>query len=284
MRAGQHALCARGAIVHAGLLIQVLVTLLNALAVGIAMEPFSHRVRSELLVLRLEGGLAAASQPLRCPADAAQSHLNMFWASLASLAFCATEDWQPRAARSGLQNACSAHADPLLAVYRWSRAQLGSGCPSGPALLAQRLLRQGLQLGLVGLLTGLAGSAAARQLTSWQRKAAAKEIQDPGDRDGKTVSGWSSSASGSQAAGKQEPWPHDTEALKRSTLQRVLFMAMSANVRHAALYAAEDRLCVYAGMPAVLLTARALLHSVNSLLAAAQWQRVSSHIYDDTCW
>jgi hypothetical protein len=65
--------------VHDGLLIQVLVTLLNALAVGIAMEPFSHRVRSELLVMRSDGGLAAASRPLRCPAGAVQSHLVVIW-------------------------------------------------------------------------------------------------------------------------------------------------------------------------------------------------------------
>lgn len=169
-------------------------------------------------------------------------------------------------------------------MHRWPRAQLGSGRQPGSALLARRLLRQGLQLGLVGLLTGLAGSAAARQLASWQREAAAKELQDPGDRNGTTVGGGGASASGSQAAGKPELRSHDRNILKRSALQRVLFMALSANVRHAALYAAEDRLCMYAGTPAVLLVARALLHSANSLLAAAQWQRVSSHIYDDTCW
>ena len=177
----------------------------------------------------------------------------------------------------------SVHANPLLAVYRWSRAQLGSGPGSGPALLAQRLLRQGLQLGLVGLLTGLAGSAAARQLACWQCNAAAEEFQDPGGQVGTTVGDGPSGASGSQAAGKREPL-RDMDTLKRSALQRVLFMALGANVRHAALYAAEDRLCVFASTPVVLLTARALLHSANSLLAAAQWQRVSSHIYGDTCW
>ena len=78
--------------VYADLFIQVLVTLLNALAVGFAMEPFSHRVRSELLVVRSDGGLAAASQPSRCPAGPVQSNLGTLWASLASFAFCATED------------------------------------------------------------------------------------------------------------------------------------------------------------------------------------------------
>lgn len=77
--------------VHPGLFIQVLVTLLNALVVGIAMEPFSHRVRSELLVVRSDGGLVAASQPLRCPAGAVQSHLGMLWTSPAFLASCATD-------------------------------------------------------------------------------------------------------------------------------------------------------------------------------------------------
>jgi hypothetical protein len=271
--------------VHTGLFVQVLVTLLNALAVGIAMEPFSYLVRSELLVIRSDGGLVAASRPLRCPASAVQSHLGMLWASLlAPLAFGAIQDLQPFAVHARPRNARLARADSLLAACRWSHAQRGSGRPSGPALLAQRLLRQGLQLGLVGLLTGLAGSAAARQLASWQRKAAAKDLQDPGDRNGTTVGGGGASAFGSRAAGKPELRLHDMDILKRSVLQRVLFMALSANVRHAALYAAEDRLCVYAGTPAVLLTARALLHSANSLLAAAQWQHVSLHIYDDACW
>jgi hypothetical protein len=166
-------------------------------------------------------------------------------------------------------------------VYRWSHAQLGRGPRSGPALLAQRLLHQGLQLGLVGLLTGLAGSAAARKLASRQRDAGAKQLQDRGSQVGSAVGGGSSSASGSHAAGKQEPRPHHTDTLKRSALQRVLFMGLNANVRHAALYAVEDRLCMFAGTPAVLLTVRALLHSANSLLAAAQWQQLSSHIYDD---
>lgn len=169
-------------------------------------------------------------------------------------------------------------------MYRWSHAQLGSGRPGGPALLAQRLLRRGLQLGLVGLLTALAGSAAARQLASWQRDSEAKELQGPGGPDGSTVGGRALSGSSGQAAGREAPRLHAVDILKRSALQRVLFMALSANVRHAALYAAEDRLCMYAGTPAVLLTARALLHSANSLLAAAQWQRVSLQIYGDTCW
>ena len=50
--------------------IQVLVTLLNTLVVGFAMEPFSQRARAELLVLRLDGSPAAASWPVRCSAGA----------------------------------------------------------------------------------------------------------------------------------------------------------------------------------------------------------------------
>ena len=92
LAAAQRALWRHRVEVHAGLFVQVLVTLLNALVVGFAMEPFSHRVRSELLVVRSDGGPAAASQPLRCPAGPVQSNLGTLWASLASVAFCATED------------------------------------------------------------------------------------------------------------------------------------------------------------------------------------------------
>lgn len=40
-------------------------TLLNALVVGVATEPFSRRVRAEMVTLRLEGGLASAAASLR---------------------------------------------------------------------------------------------------------------------------------------------------------------------------------------------------------------------------
>jgi hypothetical protein len=154
--------------------------------------------------------------------------------------------------------------------------QFGSGSHSGAAILAQRLLRQGLQLGLVGLLTGLAGSAAAHQLARWQRHAAAKQLSDCSPQDANTLGGGSGARG--QPAAEEEQRPH-AHVLQRSAMQRVLFMGLSANVRHAALYAAEDRMCMHAGAPVVVHTARVLLYGANSLLAAAQWRRVSGPIY-----
>jgi hypothetical protein len=163
-------------------------------------------------------------------------------------------------------------------VCSWAPAQLSSSGSPGSALLARRLLRQGLQLGVVGLLTGLAGSAAAQQLARWQRCAAAKQHQDSGDQVDSQTASDSSDVLGRWAPGKRTPRLR-AAVLRHSALQRVLFMALSANMRSAALYAAEDRLWMYTGAPAVVHAARALLHGANSLLAAAQWRDVSSHIY-----
>jgi hypothetical protein len=161
----------------------------------------------------------------------------------------------------------------------WPLAQHSSVPSSGPVLLARRLLRQGVQLGLVGLLTGLAGSAAAQQIACWQRRRAA--AQQPRNRDSQGISpagGGHRAVDSCWAAGKEKTWLQ-AEVVQRNALQRVLFMAVSANVRHAALYAAEDYLGTYAGSAVVLHAMRALLHGANSLLAAAQWRHMSAHAY-----
>lgn len=161
----------------------------------------------------------------------------------------------------------------IFGVCRWPPSALG-GQP-GAVPLAQRLLRQGLQLGLVGLLTGLAGSAVAHQLTHWQRQKAAQGRRPPEQAD--AADAGVSGAGGCPGADEERPqWlrvPTDV------ALQRMLFMAVSANMRHAALYAAEDRLGVYAGGPARLWAVRGLLHVANSLLAAVQWRHMSHSIY-----
>lgn len=166
-------------------------------------------------------------------------------------------------------------------LFRWAPSAL-SGQPRAVAL-AQRLLRQGLQLGLVGLLTGLAGSAAAHQITQRRRQPVAQGSLRQLAND---AIGSLGGAGGCRGAGGQQPqkqrlqrWP--TDVLLPNALQRGLFMAIGANARHALLYAAEDRLGVYTGGPAAVWATRAGLHGANSLLAAAQWRHMSQSIYSD---
>lgn len=169
-----------------------------------------------------------------------------------------------------------------------------SGCRAvsagkpGVVAAAQRLAQQGLSLGLVGLATGCAGSAAARQLLA--RRRARAEAQAPAGLPGPHVAG--SGPGGSEPAGgacavdssssssvpgpqrRQQPAP-----VLQSGWQRAAFMAGSANVRCAALYAAEDWLPAHALGPVQLQAARLALHGVNAAIAALRWQRISQHIY-----
>ncbi len=134
-----------------------------------------------------------------------------------------------------------------------------SGGKPGLAAAAQCLVQQGLSLGLVGLATGSTSSAAAHRLLGPQH--ASGVCSAPG-------------SDSEQRRQSQQPAP-----VLRSALQRAAFMSVSANLRYAALYAAEDWLPAHVLGPMQLRVARAVLHGANVAMAAMQWQWVSQHIY-----
>lgn len=160
-----------------------------------------------------------------------------------------------------------------------------SGGKSGLAAAAQHLVRQGLSLGLVGLATGSTGSAAAHRLLGPWHASAERAVSLAEPVSGHSVpttqaafNGNVCSAPGS-ASGQRRQCQQPAPVLQ-SALQRAAFMSVSANLRYAALYAAEDWLPAHVLGPMQLRAARAVLHGANVAMAALQWQWVSQHIYD----
>lgn len=183
---------------------------------------------------------------------------------------------------------------------RWPPHAVGTH--PGVLANARRLALQGVQLGLVGLLTGCAGSAAAHQLERHrQRKgrgggrgstSGAVVATPAAVGDSREVqpdmqpSGAATMEADAEQRAVAQPWQRQTaqQRLKnadalQAAAQRMVFMAISANLRHAILYAAEDSLGLYATGLVRLWAARLLLHGANALLAAAQWQRMSQGLY-----
>ena len=114
--------------------------------------------------------------------------------------------------------------------------------------------------------TGCAGSAAAHHI-------ARRSATEPGAAQHLPTAGLQEQEhpSGSLA--------HVPPVVLRSGCERGSFMAVSANARHALLYAAEDRLAADVAGPLLLGAVRALLHVANSTVTAWRWRTVADRVY-----